>query len=166
MTGTKVAPEVIEVIGPDDEVEETVAAETVPIDLSEAVPGLIERDVELELPREYLSFSATRVRVQIELEEPEKERVLKKVPVVVRNGEFRSELRPEVVEIAVRGPQSAVDLLELSPGAVYIDASEHGPGRYELEVSVDLPVDVELIRRKPKTVRLEVLEEKRKVDVE
>ena len=65
----------------------------------------------------------------------------------------------------MRGPQSAVELLELSPGAVYIDASDHGPGRHELEVSVDLPVDVELIRRKPQTVRLEVLEEKN-VDVE
>jgi hypothetical protein len=162
VTDTKVAPEVVEVIGPADEVEQIKAVETLPIDLSEAKAGLIERDVALDTTREYLSFSATLVRAQVRLEEPEIDRVLKKVTVVVRNSPHRTILRPEAVEIAVRGPRSVIESLELGHGAVYVDASDHGPGRYEVEPQVDMPVDVELIGRKPPTVNLEVLGEKRR----
>lgn len=164
VTDTKVAPEMVEVIGPEDEVERTKAVETEPIDLSNAKPGVIERDVALETPREYLSFSATLVRAQIRLEEPEIDRVLKKVPVVVRGSAYRTVVKPEAVEISVRGPRSLIESLELGHGAVYIDASDHGPGRYEVEPQVDMPVDVELIGRRPPTVNLEVLSERRRTD--
>ncbi len=164
ITDTKVAPEVVEIIGPADEVKTVKVAETNPIDLSDATAGLLERDVTLEAPREYLSYSATLVHVQAQLEEPEKTRVFKGIPVVVRNGVYRTRLRPETVRVTVRGPQSSIDALELAHGAVYIDATGHGPGRYELPPAVDLPPDVELIKVEPGTVQLQVLREKRRAD--
>ncbi len=163
---TKVKPELVEIIGPSDEVEQIKVAETEPLDLAEAKPGLIERKLALEVPREYLSFSATLVHAQVRIEEPEGMRVLKGIPVVVRNSAYRTAVEPDTVKITVRGPQSSVESLELANGAVYIDATDREPGRYHLSPAVDLPAGVEVVKQQPDTVQLRVLQEKRRVDGE
>ena len=164
VTDTKVAPESVEVLGPADQVEQIKAAETAPIDLSDAEAGVIERDVGLDVPREYVSFSANLVHAQVLLEEPERTRTVANVPVVVRNSPYRTALRPTAVQITVRGPRSAMDSLELDHGAVYIDAAGQEPGTYELTPAVDLPAEVELVRQEPASVELRVLRQKRKPD--
>jgi len=162
VTDIKVAPEVVEVIGPADEVAQVKVAETVPMDLGTLSAGVIERDVSLEPPREYLSFSAALVHAQVLLEEPEKSRVFKAVPVVIRNTAYRTAVTPGQLEITVRGPQSAIESLELRHGAVYIDAAERGPGRYVLAPAVDIPAEVELVKQEPATVQVQISREKRR----
>src|SRR5690606_8303357 len=71
VTDTHVAPESVEVVGPAAQVAAVKAAETDPVDLAEAPAGLLERDVPLDVPGEYVSFSATLAHVQVQLEEPE-----------------------------------------------------------------------------------------------
>jgi YbbR domain-containing protein len=164
VTATKVAPESVEVVGPADQVQQIKAAETSAIDLSDAQPGLIERDVLLDAPREYLSFSANLVHAQVLLEEPERTRTVGNVPIVVRNSAYRTTLQPATVQITVRGPRSAMDSLELDHGAVYIDAAGNEPGTYEVTPAVDLPADVELVKQEPSSVQLRVLRQKRKAD--
>ena len=164
VTSTKVAPESIEVVGPADQVEEIKAADTVPIELSEAGAGLIERDLAVEAPREYVSYSAALVHAQVLLEEPQRTRAVANVPVVVRNSPYRTVLRPPTVQITVRGPRSATESLELDHGAVYIDATGHEPGTYEMTPAVDLPADVELVKQEPASVELRVLRQKLKSD--
>jgi YbbR domain-containing protein len=161
VTDVKVAPEVLEVIGPADEVEQFKVAETLPLDLTGASAGLIEREIGLEPPREYLSLSASLVHAQVLLEEPEKSRTFVNVSVVVRQGTYRSMVEPNKVRITVRGPQSAIESLELSHGAVYIDATGLEPGTHKLMPSVDLPPEVELVKVQPETLRLKVLNEER-----
>ncbi len=162
VTDIKIAPEVVEIIGPADEVDKVKIAETVPFDLSKATAGLIEQDVGLEMPREYVSLSASLVHAQLRLEEPEKRVTLAAVPVVVRNSVYRTVLNPPTVQITVRGPRSSISSLELGHGAVYIDASGREPGRYKVTPEVDLPADVELVKQDPGTVELQILREKRK----
>lgn len=164
VTQTNAAPESVEVIGPIQAIEQLKAADTVPIDLSEAEPGLLERELSLEMPREHLSFSANRVHAQIRLEEPEETRVVKRVPVVVRNANHRTTAQPDSVNITVRGPRSRIVSLEMNHGAVYIDASGLEPGGYTVRPSVDLPADVELVKQEPSTLQLRVLRERRKAD--
>jgi hypothetical protein len=164
VTDTIVAPETVEVVGPAKIVEEIKTAETAPIDLAEAQPGLIERDLMLEPPREYVSYSALLVHAQVRLEEPERTRVVGNVPVVVRNSSYRTALTPAAVQITVRGPRSATESLELDHGAVYIDATGQEPGTYEVTPAVDLPADVELVKQEPSAVRLRVLRQKRSAD--
>lgn len=164
VTDTKVAPESVEVFGPADQVEPIKAAETSAIDLSDAEAGLIERDLALEVPREYVSFGANLVHAQVLLEEPERTRTVANVPVVVRNSPYRTALRPTAVQITVRGPRSATDSLELDHGAVYIDAAGQEPGTYDLTPAVDLPADVELVRQEPASIELRILRQKRKAD--
>lgn len=164
VTSTKVAPESVEVMGPADQVEKIKAAETTPIDLGDAQAGLIERDVLLDVPREYISFSANLVHAQVVLEEPERTRTIVNVPIVVRNSPYRTSLQPAAMQITVRGPRSSMDSLELDHGAVYIDATGQEPGTYRMTPAVDLPADVELVKQEPDSVELRVLRQKRKAD--
>jgi hypothetical protein len=164
VTSTKVAPESVEVMGPAEQVEKIKAAETTPIDLGDAQAGLIERDVLLDVPREYISFSANLVHAQVVLEEPERTRTIFNVPIVVRNSPYRTALLPAAAQITVRGPRSSMDSLELDHGAVYIDATGQEPGTYKMTPAVDLPADVELVKQEPDSVELRVLRQKRKAD--
>jgi hypothetical protein len=164
VTSTKVAPESVEAVGPADQVAQVKAAETVPVDLSEAEAGVIERDLALDVPREYVSFSANLVHAQVLLEEPERTRTIANVPVVVRNSPYRTALVPAAVQITVRGPRSAMESLELDHGAVYIDAAGHEPGTYDVTPAVDLPADVELVKQEPSSIELRVLRQKRRGD--
>jgi len=161
---TAAAPESVEVMGPAEQVEKIKAAETVPIDLGDAQAGLIERDVLLDVPREYISFSANLVHAQVVLEEPERTRTMFNVPIVVRNSPYRTTLQPAAAQITVRGPRSSMDSLELDHGAVYIDATGQEPGTYRMTPAVDLPADVELVKQEPEAVELRVLRQKRKAD--
>ncbi len=161
---TRAAPESVEVVGPAKDVQAMKAAETVPIDLSDAEAGVIERDVALQAPREYVSFSAALVHAQVRVEEPERTRTLADVPVVVRGGTWRTVVDPATVQISVRGARSAVEALELHAGAVYIDASGMEPGTYRRTPAVDLSAGLDLSKQDPSTVLVRVLRQKRRAD--
>lgn len=164
VTETRVAPEAVEIVGPASQVDQIKAAETAPIDLGTAEPGLIERDLTIEAPREYVSFSASLVHAQVRLEEPERTRTVASVPVIVRNSAYRTRLKPGTVQVTVRGPRSATESLELDHGAVYIDATGREPGTYEVTPAVDLPAAVELVKQEPGVVELRILRQKRRAD--
>jgi len=157
---TKVAPESVNVFGPEDEVEEINVASTVPLDLSTAKAGLIERDLPLATPREYVSYSATLVRAQVQLEEPQLTRTLHHVPIVVRNSSYRTIVIPSKVSVTVRGPRSKVESLELTDGAVYIDAAGRQPGEYVDVPATELPTEVKLVNTNPEKVRLRIRTER------
>ena len=160
----RVAPESVEVVGPAAEVGAVRVAETVPIDLEGATAGLIERDVPLEAPSEYVSFSAGLVHAQVRIEERERTRSFANVAVDVRHGDEAARVVPSQVRVIVRGPRSAADALELHPGAVYIDAAGRAPGVYRVAPTVDLPAGVALVRQEPETVELRIPRHKRKSD--
>jgi YbbR domain-containing protein len=164
ITSTRVAPEFVEVVGPADQVEQIKAVETEPVELAEAQPGIIERDLSLDAPREYISLSANLVHAELVLQEPARTRTLANVPVVVRNSPYRTAVRPAVVQVTVRGPRSAMESLELDHGAVYIDATGQEPGTYDVTPAVDLPGDIELVKQEPSSIELRVLRQKQKTD--
>jgi hypothetical protein len=166
VTDTRVAPESVEVVGPAAQVGAVKAAETAPVELADAPAGLLERDVPLDVPGEYVSFSAALVHVQIRLEEPERTRTFAGVPIVVRSGTYRATVQPARVQITVRGPQSATDALELDHGAVYIDAGGREPGSYAVTPAVDLPAGIEMVKQEPAQVTLRVLRQRRRADGE
>jgi YbbR domain-containing protein len=161
---TRVAPESVEVVGPAADVEPVRVAETVPIDLEGASPGLIERDVALEAPSEYVSFSTGLVHVQVRVEEPERTRTFSDVAVDVRDAEGAARVVPPRVRLIVRGPRSSTEALELHPGAVYIDAAGRAPGVYRVAPRVDLPAGLTLVRQEPESVELRISRQKQKSD--
>jgi YbbR domain-containing protein len=163
VTETRVVPDTVEVTGPMEGVDALKVVETVPIDVSDATLGLLERDVALEQPPELMSFSAFQVQAVVRVEEPEDTRIWKRLSVVVSNATGPIRLSPDVVNITVRGPRSLIESLELEHGAVYIDAAGLPPGRHTAVPTVDLPAGVELVKQEPASVAVQVLEERRKV---
>lgn len=155
---SSVRPERVEVIGPSRDVGEIAAVETEVLNLGNAKAGVLEREIGLQLPSSDLSSTATSVKVQLRLAEPEETRTFKDIPVVVRNSRYPTSVHPDQVTVAARGPKTRMESLELGHGAVYIDATEYEPGHYEVVPSAALPPDVTLVR-KISAVKLTVTEQ-------
>ncbi|HVN88087.1 MAG TPA: CdaR family protein [Candidatus Binatia bacterium] len=153
---TRVSPETIEVIGPASAIEDLKGPETEPLNLTGVGPGKIERELAVPPISEYVSFSAQRVAVKVQIDEIEIERELRHVPVVVR-GTHHASLDPSNLRVVVRGPKHVVESLELSHGEVYIDAANAAPGRYQRTPTVELPPGVELLRLEPAELQMRVL---------
>lgn len=151
---TKVAPETVQVSGPVSDVEDVQAANTEPIDMHSAAAGTIERELTLEPPSEYLSFSANRIAAQVRIEAVPVTRELKRVEVQVRNASLRYRVRPDHVRVTVRGPRRLVDNLELGAGTVYIDAEGETVGEHVVKPTVDLPAGVQVVSVEPGRVQL------------
>lgn len=162
VTETHVSPENVEVMGPMEHIDTLKTVDTVPIDLSDAGVSVVERDVALEPPPEFVSYSAFLVRAHIRVEEPEQVRVWKGLSVLVSNAPGPVRLNPNVVNVTVRGPQSLVESLELEHGAVYIDAAGLEPGRHTAVPIIDLPAGIELVKQEPASIVVQVLREPRK----
>lgn len=162
LVGASVDPETVEVSGPEDDVKSLKTLETLPIDLSDAEVGILKRDVVLEPSRGYVTHAASTVRVRMEIAEVEETRVLKAVPVALRNGDPGAALVPDRVDVVVRGPRSTVRSLELPEGAVYIDAAGRKAGEHRLNPTFDLPAGIDSARLDPDTVRLQIPRETRK----
>jgi YbbR domain-containing protein len=151
---TKVAPETVQVSGPVSDVEDVQAANTDPLDIHGATAGTIERELPLEPPSEYLSFSANRVAAQVRIEEVQVTREFKRVDVNVRNASLRYRVRPDHVRVTVRGPRRLVDNLELGSGSVYLDAAGETAGEHVVKPTVEVPAGVQIISVEPGQVQL------------
>ncbi len=151
---TKVAPDSVQVTGPASDVEDVQAANTEPLDLHNAGAGTIERELSLEPPSEYLAFSASRVAAQVRIEEQFATREFKHIAVTVRNASLPYSVSPDHVRLTVRGPRRLLDSLELTDGAVYIDAEGENVGSHPLKVVVELPSGVQPVSVEPARVQL------------
>jgi YbbR-like protein len=158
---TKVSPETVQVTGPASDLEDVHAVNTEPIDVSNAAPGTIEREVALEPAGDYVSFSANRVAAQVRIEEVLVTREFKHVPIAVHNAAHQYRVTPDQLRLTVRGPKRLLDDLELDHGAVYIDAQAEGIGEHSVKPNVELPSGVELVSADPGKVQLAMWKERR-----
>ena len=154
MVGTEVAPETVQVSGPASDIEDVTAANTEPLDLAQAQPGTIERELWLEPAGDYLSFSANRVAVQVRIGETVVTRDLKGVAVEVRNATDVFRLKPDRVRVTVRGPKSVVGAPTLALGPAHVDATGLTPGTHSLAPQLEVPEGVELMAVDPPRVEL------------
>ncbi len=154
MVGTEVAPETVQVSGPASDIEDVTAANTEPLDLAQAQPGTVERELWLEPAGEYLSFSANRVAVQVRIGETVVTRDLKGVAVEVRNATDLVRLQPDRVRVTVRGPKSVVDAPTLVLGPAHVDAAGLTAGTHSLPPRVEVPEGVEVVAVDPPRVEL------------
>ncbi len=151
------APEKVQVTGPASLVDKLTALETEPVDLADlAAPtqktvGLVRSD--------QLSVKPETVIVEINVAPIVTTRNFKRLPVVVRNVDRPFQLRPSRVNLTVRGPQRVVQNLTLDESAVYVDGGNYDPGEHIVEAEVALPPGVEIVKRDPPVLRLEILQD-------
>ena len=155
----KLVPAEVAVSGPASAVERLKAIETEPLD----VGGLnrpVERMVALVRGEPLLSIAPQRVTVHLEVEQILASREIRDLEVEVRNVERPFKLSPGRVSLTVRGPQEMVHGLRLGNGSVYVDGAAYGPGEHRLEVEVVLPPGVEVEKRQPAAVTLQIFDRK------
>jgi YbbR domain-containing protein len=155
----RLTPSSVVVTGPASTVESLQVVETEPLDLNGATASL-QRPVALVRGEHLLSVTPERVTAQIAIEAIRISRELKHVAIDVRNTDHPFQLRPPRVNLTVRGPARVVQNLELDPGSVYVDATQLGVGEHPVEPAVVLPAGVELVKREPASVSLEILDKK------
>jgi YbbR domain-containing protein len=157
ITESKVTPEQVEISGPARVVRDIEVVKTEPLDLSDAAPGRIKRELSLALEGEFLTASSPTVHVDLLLEEPQEEGKTGPIAIVVRNALGEATVTPPEVTLRVKGPRSRVKALELPNGAVYVDAQGLEPGTHRLMPLATLPAGIELAREL-KEVRVKISE--------
>ena len=149
---TKVSPETVQVTGPASDVRDVAAVNTEPLDVSNATPGTIERELRLDPAGDYISFSANRVAAKVRIEEVQTTREFKGVVIAVHNATVPYRVTPDRLRLTVRGPKRLLSNLELEPGAVYIDADGVPVGEHTVKPSVDLPAGLDVVSLDPAKV--------------
>ena len=151
------APEKVQVSGPASIVDRLTALETEPVDITDLAAST-QKTVGL-LRTDQLSVKPETVVVEISIAPIMTTRDFKRLSVVVRNVDRPFQLKPSRVNLTVRGPQRVVQSLTLDESSVYVDGGSYEPGEHIVEAEVALPVGVELIKRDPPVLRLEILED-------
>jgi len=159
MDGMKAVPASVVITGPSGTVGSLQAIETEPVDVS-GLTGPTERTVALVRAEQILSLTPERVIVHVAIEPVTATREFRRVPVEVRNVDRAFQLRPPHVKLTVRGPERAVEGLEIGPGAVYVDGAALGVGEHTVEPEVVLPPGITLVSREPATLSLDIQERK------
>ncbi|MCL6516909.1 CdaR family protein [Alicyclobacillus sp.] len=96
--------------------------------------------------------------VQVTMD-PVVQRSFTALPVTVRNvssGLRVAGLTPDVVDLTVTGPASAVDRLTPERLTVYVDAGGLGQGRHALNPKMDLPASIRIAGWSPTTVTVDL----------
>jgi hypothetical protein len=140
-------------VGPASDLSSIQYVQTEPVEISAQEPGPQQFEASLESPGDYFSLSATRVAVEVRIEDQMITREYR-ARVEVKNASYPFSLKPSEVRLTLRGPKRVLRGLELENGAVYIDATDEEPGVYEEEPVVVLPRGVDVIRREPQRLQL------------
>lgn len=151
------APEKVQVSGPASIVDRLTALETEPVDIADLAAST-QKTVGL-LRTDQLSVKPETVVVEISIAPIVTTRDFKRLSVVVRNVDRPFQLKPSRVNLTVRGPQRVVQNLTLDESSVYVDGSSYEPGEHMVEAEVALPPGVEIVKRDPLVLRLEILED-------
>jgi YbbR domain-containing protein len=152
----EIDPRTVLVRGPRSELRQLRALETEPIDLGE-IDGSRSVTVRVRPPSSQVSVAVSSVTASVIVGTPPRERMLDALPVEVRaSPELPSmKLQPSEVSIVVSGDRDAI--AKLSPSSVipYVRPKEASSGGSEMvEVSVELPAGIRLVKVEPKAVTL------------
>ena len=149
-------PEKVDVTGPRSRVDALQSLFTAPLDLSRLQVGTHQVDVSLTQPGGLVQLGTSEIRVRTVVEPVVVERDFRKVKLAIRGAASPLRARPDSVSVVIRGPEAELSALELSAGAVFVDASVlEGQGPFEARPEVALPEGMSLVRIEPAAVTLE-----------
>lgn len=158
---TNLAPETIQVTGPEDSLRKVDAVNTEKLDLSVVGPGTLETELMLEPVGDYFTYSADRVATQVRISEVQATREIARVPVDVQRAGYRFSVSPASVRVMVRGPRRLLDDLDPARVLVQADATGHGAGKHRLTPRVIVPSGLEVVDLDPATVDVRLWTDKR-----
>jgi YbbR domain-containing protein len=154
---TQVAPGTVDVAGPASVVDQLRVAQTVPIDLRGA-DGDVTRTASLEWVGDYVQFEPDRVSATVHVEPIVVTREFRDVPVRVL-GSPGATLTPPTLQLTLRATERVLTDFQVPADAAVVDATGLAPGTHQVEVTVEMPRDIEVVTRTPEVHRLVVPEE-------
>ncbi|MCK6554631.1 hypothetical protein L6Q96_08650 [Candidatus Binatia bacterium] len=158
---TQLAPETIEVTGPEAPLRKVDAVSTEKLDVSAAGAGTVETELLLEPVGDYFTYSADRVAVQVRIAEVQAAREIGRVAVDVQRTGLKHRVTPATVRVMVRGPRRLLEDLGPSRILVQVDANGLGAGTHRLTPRVVVPNGLEVVDLDPATVDLKLWTDKR-----
>jgi YbbR domain-containing protein len=151
-----VTPNQVEVSGPASKVDDLKEIATETVDLR-GLSETMHRDTLLSWAGDFVSFTPEHVVVTVTVEEVMVSREFKHVDVQIVNATGRPvRVTPSQVDLAIRGPQRLLHNYRVADGAVTVDAGGLPPGLHRIPVHVDLPPALELTRRQPDVLMVQV----------
>jgi YbbR domain-containing protein len=153
---SQVTPEEVEVAGPASMVDQLRAVQTVPFDLR-GLSRDTTRSLGIEWVGDYVQFEPDRVTVTARVQDVVVTRELRKVPVRIV-GVPRATLTPSTLTLTLRGPQRILHDFTIPRDAAYVDAAGLTAGSHQVEVTVEMPSEIEVVTRTPEVHRLVVPE--------
>jgi YbbR domain-containing protein len=150
----KTKPPQVTVKGPYPELSELNFVPTVPIDLSHLKENTIIA-TDLDFKNLHLSLKeAVPILADIEIGPKTLTRTFSGVPVLSEPPSTR--ILPAQVTLTIKGPWPQVQSLKAEDLKVRVDTQNLSPGRHRVNVSVELPGGLSLVRSKPTIVTVTV----------
>jgi len=153
----EINPAKVFVSGPRSEVRQIKTVETEPIDLRE-LKGNETKELLLRVPGTQSTLSVNRVAASIELGSVPRERMLDDLAVEIRASADMPvvSLLPTAVTVVVSGPGDAISQLDRTSVIPYVRMrSAPVTGPVSVDVQVELPSGIKLLRVEPRVVQLQ-----------
>jgi hypothetical protein len=147
-------PESADVVGPDTVLRQLNKVITEPI-LVAGATGPIRETVTMGVAVPGLRLKTPgKATVTVNIRPLPVQRVIRGVPIRLRNlaPRLAGQLTPADVTIDLKGPREIVESLASESIAAFVDLAGLRPGRYNLQVHVEPPQRVEILRVEPATV--------------
>lgn len=163
--GLKIASYVIEpktvlVEGIQNAVDKLKYIKTDPINISDLAE---DKDLTVSLSSEIYGVhlvSYTSVKVHLDVEEIEIEKILRKVKIEVENKERVITYIPNKVDITIKGPMRLMDNLNFDAFHPYLDISGYSKGIYSVPVKINYPDElknyIKIVSIMPSEVKLRI----------
>lgn len=154
----KSVPESVVLYGPEGELRRVASVETAPLDLRDLKESGV-RVLNVRTPPGLTESRSPSVEAHIQLEEIQKELVLRSVPIEVRNsGGSRFLPKPATVRVELSGPERILGTFEASKlvaiVAPMVEQPDGAAKSHEVSVRIDLPQGLTLKRVEPAVVTL------------
>jgi YbbR domain-containing protein len=150
-------PPEVEVVGPETVLRGLTRAITEPVVVTGA-RSTIRESVTIGVPDSSLRLRTARTaRVTVTVVPVPIERTIENVPLRIdRVGSRAAQSTPSIVNVTVKGDRTRVAGLDVNAIGAVVDASNLGPGRYDLAVRITPIQDVEIVVVQPPTVSVRV----------
>ncbi|MDN5323626.1 MAG: hypothetical protein PWQ67_2080 [Clostridia bacterium] len=162
ITRILVEPETVKILGHFNKLDTIDRVQTLPISLTDAKEDII-KEVDLSVPSGVTLLYGTKVKVMIQIEEGAVQMNFD-LPVNIHNNKSTQKvvLASETVKIKIEGKKEIVEKLLPKDFQAFVDVSGLELGTHELEVQVDAPSDIQVLKIEPVKLKVEIkhLEEK------
>ncbi len=151
----EVIPKKVKVRGPKSVVYRLRRVRTKPVDIN-GLTGFVTRKVPLDLPDLVQVKGPSLVEVRIRIVEHVVTREFKDLPIEIRGAKGKVDLERRTANTILQGPERLLGPFAKTRVKAFVDVKGLKPGRYLLELRLEIPAGVKLLKLEPKKVKVRI----------